>query len=137
MSKRRKLSGDFKARVALEGAPGFISFALWQATDAVTLQTAVQGRAGHFRNTGLQSEQAIIQRQQGVAANRDDCGLFCDGEHRRTYLLRPHRGIFHGISFAPLGNGFDVDPQSPGHAAFEAFDRCISARTACVVLALP
>jgi len=101
------------ARVALKVAPGFVAFTVWQTADAVTLQAVVQGRAGQFREARLQGQQAIVQRQQGVAAKGDDRDLFFDGKHRWTYLLRPHRGIFDGIPPPPLGNGFDVDLQFP------------------------
>ena len=66
-------------RVALEGTPGFVAFTLWQTADAVTLQAAVHRRAVQ-RDTRLEGEQAIIQRQQAVAANRDDRARFFDGK---------------------------------------------------------
>jgi hypothetical protein len=38
----------------------------------VALQAAVQGGAGELRDGGLQGVEAVVQRQQGVAAKGDD-----------------------------------------------------------------
>ena len=40
-------------RIMLEGALGFFVLIPGQATDAMALQTAVQGRAGQFRDARL------------------------------------------------------------------------------------
>ena len=61
-------------RIALEGAPGFFAFSLWKATDAVAPRAAVHRRAGWFRDARLEGKLPTIQRQRGVAANRDDRG---------------------------------------------------------------
>jgi hypothetical protein len=47
-------------------APGPVAFHVGQAVDAMTLQTAMKGRAGELRNRSLECVEAIVQRQQRV-----------------------------------------------------------------------
>ena len=58
--------------------------------------------------------QAIVQRQQGMAAEGHDDGLLLDTQHRGFGFLRPRRQIADGSAFLPLGNRFGVDPVTLG-----------------------
>ena len=42
----------------------------------MTLQTPVKGRARQMRDGGLQSVQAIVERQQSMPSEGNDNGLF-------------------------------------------------------------
>jgi hypothetical protein len=69
-------------RVTLElGTPRLVAVGARQAREAVALQTAVQAGAGQVRDGGLQRVEAVVQRQQRVAPERNDDGLLLDREH--------------------------------------------------------
>ncbi len=55
---------------------GGLALDLWQPGDSVALQTPVKGRAGQVGDGGLQSVQAVIERQQSMPSECNDDGLF-------------------------------------------------------------
>jgi hypothetical protein len=81
-------------RVALELLlRRLVAFDIRQATDAMALQTAMEGRAGQVRNGRLQRIEAVVERQQRVPPKGDDHRLFLGRRHRRSGVLRPSRQI--------------------------------------------
>lgn len=82
------------------------------------------------RNRRLQSVKAIVERQQYLPPEGDRQRLFFLAENIGARLLRTHPVIFYTIALLSLGN-------SLGIFAVEAADRCIAARTECVVVVLP
>jgi hypothetical protein len=92
---RRSVDGDKQVELALRGSNlgdadmkiadsiglefafgGGFTFHLGQPRDPVALQTPVKGRARQMRDGGLQSVQAVVERQQGMPSEGDDDGLF-------------------------------------------------------------
>ena len=70
-------------RVALElGALGLVTLSFGKAADAMTLEAAVKARAGQVRKRGLESVEAVVQRQQRVAAEGNDHGLVLGRQDR-------------------------------------------------------
>ena len=92
---RRSVDGDKQEKLALRGSNlgevdmkiadriglefafgrGF-AFDLGQPGDPVALQTSVKGRARQMRDGGLQSVQAVVERQQSMPSECNDDGLF-------------------------------------------------------------
>jgi hypothetical protein len=72
--------GDVDVDVAdgmgLEGLPGWlVALDFRQSGDAVAPKAAMQRGTGQVRHGGLERAEAIVERQQGVAAEGDDVGL--------------------------------------------------------------
>ena len=64
-------------RIGLEFAfGGGFAFDLRETGDPVALQTPVKGRAGQMRDGGLQSVQAVVERQQSMPSESNHDGLF-------------------------------------------------------------
>ena len=64
-------------RIGLELAFGRgFAFDLRQPGDPVALQTPVKGRARQMRESGLQSVQAVVERQQSMPSEGNDDSLF-------------------------------------------------------------
>ncbi len=64
-------------RIGLEFSFGRgFAFDLRQPGDPVALQTSVKGRARQMREGGLQSVQAVVERQQSMPPECNDDGLF-------------------------------------------------------------
>ena len=81
LALRRSNLGDVDMKIAdrigLEFAfGGGFAFDLRQPGDPVALQTAVKGRARQMRDGGLQSVQAVVERQQSMPSECNDDGLF-------------------------------------------------------------
>ena len=92
---RRSVDGDDEVELALRGSNlgdvdmkiadriglefafgrGF-AFDLRQPGDPVALQTPVKGGARQMRDGGLQSVQAVVERQQSMSSECNDDGLF-------------------------------------------------------------
>ena len=51
-----------------------------QAGNAVPLEASMQRRSGQMRNRRLQCVEAVVQRQQGMPAERDDGRLLSVGQ---------------------------------------------------------
>ncbi len=69
--------------VALELlALGLVAFDIRQARDAMTLQTPMQRRTRQVRDRGLESIEAVVQRQQRVPPEGDDCRLLFLSQNR-------------------------------------------------------
>lgn len=59
-------------RIGLEARPlGFVAVDLRQSADPMALQAAMQRRAGQVRDRGLERVEAVVQRQECVAAKGD------------------------------------------------------------------
>src|SRR4029077_16424218 len=104
---------------------------LRKPADAVTLEASMQGRPGQVRNGRLQGIEAVVERQQRMLAEGDDDSLFLG---RQDCRARSFRGT--SLTKARLRHLATVLWFSPYCAASSlsgAFDRCIAARTACVV----
>jgi hypothetical protein len=77
-------------RVALEpGALRPVPVRLGQPADAVALEAAMQAGSGEIRNGGLESVEAVVERQQRVAPEGDDDRLVLGGEDRGSGVSRP------------------------------------------------
>jgi hypothetical protein len=66
-----------------------------------------------MRDRRLERVEAVIERQQRMAAERDDQRLFLLAENRRAPFLRVHRRIVDALALAPLRHRLRVDPVSP------------------------
>ena len=80
-----------------------------QAADTVALQAAVKRGAPQMGDRGLQGIEAVIKRQQRVAAKGHNGSLLLRREHGRVRVLGSHRCVFDRSAVAPLGNGFSID----------------------------
>ena len=82
-------------RVGLEaGALGLRAVRFRQASNAVALQAAVQRGAGQVRQGRLQGVEAVVERQERVAPQRDDDRLVLGAQHggpRRLLKCPPFR----------------------------------------------
>ena len=78
------------------------------------LQSPVQRRPRQMRDGRLQGIEAIVERQQRMAAKGDDHRLILDREDRRLRLGWPHRQIGHRGPLLPLGDRLLVDPVALG-----------------------
>lgn len=66
-------------RVRLELAPGrFVALDVGLSTDAVALKTAMQRQARQVRDRRLERVEAVVQRQQRVAPERNHDRRFLD-----------------------------------------------------------
>jgi hypothetical protein len=55
---------------------------VWQASDAMTSQAAVQRGARQMRDGGLQRVEAVVEREERVPAKRNNDGLIGDAQAR-------------------------------------------------------
>jgi len=70
-------------RIALEAlALRLVTLDVRQAGDAVPLEASMQRRSGQMRDRRLQCVEAVVQRQQGMPAERDDGRLLSLGQGR-------------------------------------------------------
>jgi len=67
-----------------------------------------------MRDRRLQGVQAVIQRQQGISAKRDDDGLVLDGQNGRTGVLRTGPKVVDRAPLLPLRHCLRVDPMALG-----------------------
>jgi hypothetical protein len=72
-----------------------------------------------------------------VLTESDGHGLFLGRQHRGANYLRPHRGVMHEGTLVPFSDHLLVQPYCAASSLSGAADRCIAARMACVVVALP
>lgn len=100
--------------VALELLPlGFVALDIRKTRDAVTLQAAMQRRSCQVRERGLESIEAISQRQQRVPSEGDDCRLLFLSQNGRSRFLRPGLEVLDRRPLAPLRDRLEVDAQLP------------------------
>ena len=108
-----------------------------QPGDAVSLEHTVKRGARQVLDGRLERIKTIIERHSVGFAER---------QHKLPLALltapqsgppAPHRHVFHELAFAPFANRFRVQAILRASAATQAFDRCIAARTVCLVAALP
>ena len=90
-----------------------------------------------MRDRWLLGIEAIIQWQQGMTPECDDCGLFGFGQHVDRGSFGPVFMSSTVARFRHLATVFGLMPSSRLSAESEACDRCIAALTANVVVALP
>ena len=62
--------------------PGLVAFDIGQARDAMSLQAPMKGGPRQMRDRGLQSIEAVIQRQQRVTPECNDHRLLGLGQNR-------------------------------------------------------
>ena len=86
-----------------------LPFDVRQASDAMPLQTAVQGRARQMRDRRLQGIEAVVERQERVPAESDDHRLLLDREHSRLGFLRAGSLVGDGGPLTPLGDRLLID----------------------------
>lgn len=73
-----------------------------QAADAMALEAAMQSRASEMRDGGLESVEAIVEREQSAFAEGDNDGFFIRGESGGTRLLRSHGSVIDAGTPPPL-----------------------------------
>jgi hypothetical protein len=57
--------------IYLEGLlAGFVAVNLRQSADAAALQAEIQRRSGQVQDTGLEQIEAVVERQEGVPADK-------------------------------------------------------------------
>jgi len=98
---------------------------LGKTTDAVTLEAAMQRRAGQVWDRGLKRIEAIIKRQQRMFTKGDYKGFFFQRKRGRAGFFGPHRRIVGKGASAPFGNGFRIDamvPSQVGYAVMAVLD---------------
>ncbi len=62
----------------------------------------------------LQGVKAVIQGQEGLAAEGDDDGFLLRGQDGGAGILGSHRLVFNGVALLPLGNSLGVDAETLG-----------------------
>lgn len=82
----------------------------------------------------MQGVETIIERQQRMLAEGDGDCFFLGSQHGRTRLRSPSSTESR---FFYLATVFGSRPCRSSNFLAVAFDRCIAARAACVVVALP
>src|SRR5262245_2005049 len=93
----------------------------------MALKQAMQRGAGQRRDGGLQGVEAVVERQEGVPAERHGDGLLLGAERGGSRLLRPHRRIRHKGPLAPFHDGLAVQPIALGELldrSFRSLYRC-------------
>ncbi|AMB45849.1 hypothetical protein Y590_13085 [Methylobacterium sp. AMS5] len=81
---------------------GLVAFDFRQAADAVPLQAPVQAGAGQMGDRGLQTVEAVVQRQQGMPPESDDDRLLLRCQNGRARLLRTHGRVGRRLPITPL-----------------------------------
>ena len=100
--------------VALELLPSrLVVFDIRQARDAMTLQAPVQRRPCQVRDRRLQGIEAIVERQQRVPTESNNCRLLFFGQDRRARVLRPGLHVLDCRALAPLRHHLWIDAQLP------------------------
>jgi hypothetical protein len=100
------------------------------------LKAAVQRRPGQMRDAGLQGIEAVIERQQRVLAQGATIAS-SSGLRTLDRISGPIGASTTKSRFRHFATVFALRPCRALSTAIEAFDRCIAALTACVVVALP
>src|SRR3712207_3741962 len=67
-----------------------------------------------MRDGGLEGIEAVVQRQERVAPERNHDGLLLDREHRRARLLGTGALVLDRGALLPLRDRLRVDPVAPG-----------------------
>lgn len=65
--------------------------------------------------------EAVVERQQDMAAEGDDHGFLLGAEHGRLGLFGSHRGIVGGLAPAPLLDGGGTDAMAQGKRPYARF----------------
>ncbi len=85
----------------------------------------------------LQGIKIVIERQQRVPTECHNHCLLGLGQDGGMRDLRPGLQILDRRRFPPLSDRLWVDPQLTAQRRKRSLRRCIAARAACVVVALP
>jgi hypothetical protein len=100
-------------RINLERPPSrLVALQIWQPRGAVPLQTAMERRARQPRDRGLEGMEAIIERQQRVAADGHDHGLLLERQPCGVRLRGTHRFVGDRLALAPFLHRRRADPGS-------------------------
>ena len=97
----------------------------------------MQGRPGQVRNGRLQGIEAVVERQQRMLAEGDDDSLFLGDRTVERGAFGPMGTSLTKARLRHLATVLWFSPYCAASSLSGAFDRCIAARTACVVVALP
>jgi hypothetical protein len=103
----------------------------------MSLQAPVQRRPRQVRDRRLQGREALVRRQQGVRRNAT---TIASSASVKTVERGSFGPVFRSSTvarFRHLATVFGLIPSSRLSCESEACDRCIAARTANVVVALP
>ena len=93
---------------------GLVAFGLRQPADPMPLQATMQRRTRQVRDGRPQRIETIVERQQRMPAEGDYDRLFLDRQNCGPRLFRAGREISDRRAAAPLANGLQVDPVTPG-----------------------
>jgi hypothetical protein len=66
------------------------------------------------RDGGLEPVEAVVERQERVAAEGDDNRFLLGCEHSRANFLGPHRRVGRGGALAPFLHCGGADPEALG-----------------------
>jgi hypothetical protein len=91
-----------------------VALDIGQTTNAMALQAAMQRRSRQVRDRRLQRVEAVVERQQSVAPERDDDRLFLRRQHRRAWLFGTSWQVGDRSALLPFGHGLLVDPMALG-----------------------
>ena len=81
----------------------------------MALQAAVQAGTGEYCNARLQGVEAIVQRQERVAAKSDDGRCLLGSEHAGAGILRSRPPVLNPLATClPFGYGLGVDAVALG-----------------------
>jgi len=84
----------------------FVSPKLQQAADAIAFQTTMKRRAGESRDRGLESIEAVVERQTRVLAKRYDEVFLLDRQNHGPGSGRAGAAICCGFTLFHLGTAF-------------------------------
>jgi len=104
---------DVADGVAFEFLLRLVALHARQTADVMALQASMQRRTRQMWDARLQGIETVIERQQRVAPESDNQGFLLDAENCRMRFLRTHPHVLNRLTFAPLGDGLDVDAQLP------------------------
>ena len=93
--------------------PGLVAFDVKQSAYAVTLQAPTKRRAGELRDRGLESIEAVVERQKRVLAKRHDDSLLLHRENCRSRNGWSGPAIRGELASLPLGDRLRVDAAAP------------------------
>ena len=125
-------------RIGLERFLGrLVAFDFRQPADAVALIAAMQGRTRQVRDGGLQGIEAIVERQKRVSAESHGDGLFLAVKTVERGSFGPIGASWTKVLLFHFATVLGLMPWRSASSLAVAFDRCIAARMACVVVALP
>ncbi len=94
-------------------SPSDATLNLRKARDAVPLKAPMQRRAGQVRHRRLQGIEAVVERQQRMAAECRNFRLLGFRQHSGPRFYRPGLHVLDRRPLSPLRNRLGVDAQLP------------------------